>query len=269
VSAHALPASTGGWRPSPVPRTVSAVRFAQRLAGEGAAVVVNDIDGEGAREAVVAIASAGGRAVASAGDVRNPIHTDAMVAAAEREFGGLDILVNNAGLVRPAPAHEMTDEQWDLVVDVVLRGAFNAVRSAARLLRRSEGEEIGYHRKVIGISSVAGVHGGTGGLNYSAAKAGLIGLSKALAREWASQQINVNVVAPGRIGGTLIGEPRDEQTGRPLRTTPSQEPQPTIPIGRVGNPDDVAALVAFLSSPESDYLTGQVIELHGGRELLR
>jgi 3-oxoacyl-[acyl-carrier protein] reductase len=236
--------------------------IADRLAQEGAAVVLNDIDRVGLEEAVAAIREGGCRAAAAPGDVRRPEETDGLVTACEQEFGGLHVLVNNAGLVRTAPTHEMTDEQWDVVLDVILRGTFNTTRSAARHLMD---KAAGFNRKVINISSVAGVHGGSGGVNYSAAKAGVIGLSKALAREWAPLGVNVNVVAPGRIAGTFMGAPRD-QDQRPQAL--EERPQPNIPIGRVGKPDDVAGLVAYLASPESDFMTGQVIELHGGMEVI-
>jgi 3-oxoacyl-[acyl-carrier protein] reductase len=239
--------------------------IALRLASEGAAIAVNDVDVDGIKEAVDALVDRGCRAVAAVGDVRKPSDTDALIALCEGEFGGLDVLVNNAGIVRAAPTRAMTDEQWDLVLDVILRGTFNTCRSAARVLLPPPGGATTYHRKVINISSVAGVHGGAGGVNYSAAKAGVIGLSKALAREWAPYQVNVNVVAPGRIAGTSIGAARDENW-RPLARSGDERPQPEIPIGRVGNVDDVAALVAYLASAESDYMTGQVLEIHGGLE---
>jgi 3-oxoacyl-[acyl-carrier protein] reductase len=240
--------------------------IAERLAGEGAGLVINDIDEEGARAAAEAIERGGTQAVVATGDVRFAAGTDAMVTRAEETFGRLDILVNNAGVVRGGPLQDMTDDDWEFVIDVILRGAFNACRSAARLLL-AQGDPPTYNRKVVSISSIAGVHGGIGGANYSAAKAGIIGLSKALAREWASQKINVNVIAPGRIVGTLIGTERD-QRGRPLESARRAMPEPSIPIGRPGVPADVAALAAFLASADSDYLTGQVIELHGGREFL-
>jgi 3-oxoacyl-[acyl-carrier protein] reductase len=239
--------------------------IAGRLAAEGAAVAVNDVDAPAVSEAVHGIVAAGGRAVGAIADVRRPSETDAMMAACEREFGGLDVIVNNAGVVRAAPTDQMTDEQWDFVLDVILRGTFNVCRSGARLLLHPEPDSISYHRKVVNISSVAGVHGGSGGVNYSAAKAGVIGLTKALAREWAAQRINVNAIAPGRIAGTLIGVPRDEE-GRPLPDPRPDRPQPEVPIGRVGNAEDIAGLAAYLASPESDFMTGQVLEIHGGLE---
>jgi 3-oxoacyl-[acyl-carrier protein] reductase len=243
--------------------------IARRLAAEGAAVVVNDVDGAAAEEAACSIEAAGGRAVAAPGDVRRVEGTDALAAAAEEAFGGLDIVVNNAGVTRDAMLHKMTDDEWDLVVEVCLRGTFNVCRSAARLLRRGKGEEIRYHRKVVNISSINGVYGAAANVNYSAAKAGVIGLTKALAREWAPQEINVNAVAPGFIEGTRLSAARDEESGLGIDPALLEGIVRSIPIGRPGSSEDVAALVAFLSSPGSDYLTGQVIELHGGLEIIR
>jgi 3-oxoacyl-[acyl-carrier protein] reductase len=240
--------------------------IAERLAVDGAAVVLTDIDQPALDKAIEQLTDRGLRAVGVVCDVRRPGDTDQFVATAERTFSGLDILVNNAGLIAGSSTHTMTDKEWDLVLDVILRGTFNCVRSASRLLLPPENGRIPYHRKVISISSIAGVHGGST-VNYSAAKAGQIGLSKALAREWASHQINVNVIAPGRIGDTLIGVPRDE-SGRAI--DPPERPQRIlpIPIGRTGVPADVAETAAFLASPAADYITGQVIEVHGGIEVL-
>lgn len=240
--------------------------IAERLAADGAAVVLADLDGPGVEAAVSRLTEQGYRATAAVGDVSNPADTDEMVAVAERTFGALDILVNNAGLVAGGATATMTDDEWNLVLDVVLRGTFNCVRSAARLLLPAAGQTADHHRKIITISSIAGVHGGST-VNYSAAKAGQIGLSKALAREWALHQINVNVIAPGRIGQTLIGVPRDDE-GRAVDSAPRAGRELPIPIGRTGVPADVAELVAFLASPAGDYITGQVIEVHGGIEVL-
>lgn len=240
--------------------------IALRLAADGAAVVINDVDADVAAEAVAEVERAGGRAAVAIGSVADPAATDAMVEVAERELGTLDIVVNNAGLTRDSTLHRMTDETWDLVLDVVLRGTFNVCRSAARLLRS---KDAAHNRKVVNISSINGVHGVAGNVNYSAAKAGVIGLTKALAREWAPLRINVNAVAPGFIEGTRLTAARDE--GDVLGIPPEALARivSQIPIGRPGQPEDVAALVAWLSSPDSDYLTGQVVEIHGGLEIVK
>jgi 3-oxoacyl-[acyl-carrier protein] reductase len=232
--------------------------IAQRLVADGAAVVLSDIDETGLQAAV---AELGDRTAAALGDVRRPEETDAMAAVAKERFGALDIVVNNAGLVAGKTIETMTDAEWDLVLDVILRGTFNVTRSAAPLLM----VPAEHHRKVISISSTAGVHGGTT-VNYSAAKAGQIGFTKGLAREWAEHQINVNAIAPGRVTGTLIGSPRDGREAKPVRAFEIQQAVP--PIGRAGVPEDVAEAVAFLASPASDYMTGQVLEIHGGLEVL-
>lgn len=242
--------------------------IAHRLASGGARVVVQDLDERAAKSVADEIEGTGGLAAFAGGSVADPEITDAMVDVAERQFGGLDMLVNNAGITHDKNIHRMTDADWDLVVDVVLRGAFNSCRSASRLLRRPAGERPGYHRKVVNISSTGGVYGLGGSSNYSAAKAGVIGLTKALAREWGPQQINVNAVAPGYIEGTRLTRARrvGEVIGIPEDMIPKIVAQ--IPIGRAGTPEDVADLVAFLCSSGSDYLTGQVIELHGGLEIV-
>jgi len=227
------------------------------LARYGAAVVVNDLDGDSAERVVAEInARPGARAVAAVGSVASAAATDTVVAAAESAFGGLDILVNNAGLTRDAWLHRMTDAQWDAVADVVLRGSFFMCRSAARLLRPAAG----HHRKVVNIASIAGVYGAAGTTNYSAAKAGLIGLTKSLAREWAPARVNVNAVAPGLVTNTRLADAMPEGLlGKMVGLTP---------LGRGGLPEDVAAAVAFLASSEADFITGQVLEIHGGLELI-
>lgn len=242
--------------------------IALRLATGGAAVVVQDLDEDVAKAVAEQIVAAGGRAATAGGSVADPQVTDAMVEVAEREFGGLDLLVNNAGLTHDKTLHRMSDADWDLVVDVVLRGTFNACRSAARLLRVPRGATPEYHRKVVNITSINGVYGVAGNANYSASKAGVIGLTKSLAREWGPQHINVNAIAPGYIEGTRLTRAREEgdTMGMPEDIIPVVVSK--IPIGRAGTPDDVADLAAFLCSPQSDYLTGQIIELHGGLEII-
>jgi 3-oxoacyl-[acyl-carrier protein] reductase len=231
--------------------------IALELGARGAAVVVNDLDEGSAERAAAGIREAtGAAAVAAVGSVTSSEATDRVVAAAEAAFGRLDILVNNAGLTRDAWLHRMTDEQWDSVLDVVLRGSFLMCRSAARLLRPAAD----HHRKVVNIASIAGVYGAAGTTNYSSAKAGLIGLTKALAREWAPARVNVNAVAPGLVTNTRLADAMpDGLLERMVALTP---------IGRGGLPEDVAAAVAFLASSDADFVTGQVIELHGGLELI-
>jgi 3-oxoacyl-[acyl-carrier protein] reductase len=242
--------------------------IALRLASRGARVVVQDLDESVAKGVVDEIEAGGGQAAVAGGSVADPAVTDAMVEVAEQRFGGLDLLVNNAGLTHDRTLHRMSDADWDLVVDVVLRGTFNACRSAARLMRVGRGVVPPYHRKVVNIASINGVYGVAGNANYSSAKAGVIGLTKSLAREWGPQHINVNAVAPGYIEGTRLTRARDEDDtmGMPEEVIPLVVSK--IPIGRAGTPDDVADLVEFLCSSRSDYLTGQVIELHGGLEII-
>jgi 3-oxoacyl-[acyl-carrier protein] reductase len=211
-----------------------------RLAAEGAVVVANDLveaDVEGA-----------------ASFVRGSVSEDA--AAIVAGVGDrLDILVNNAGVVRDAPLHRMSDDDWRLVHDVGLYGAFAMSRAAAALLR----EPADHHRKVVNMASNVALHGAPGTTNYAAAKAGLIGFTRSLAREWARRRVNVNAVAPGLIGGTAM------TSAKPAELIERVAAQ--IPLGRAGTPEDVAAAVAFLASSDSDFMTGQVLELSGGLEV--
>jgi 3-oxoacyl-[acyl-carrier protein] reductase len=225
--------------------------IAERLVNEGAAVLVNDRDAEACERAA---AELGG--IPAVGDVTDPSDTDAVMALAEERFGRLDIVVNNAGITRDAPIHRMTDEDWRLVQDVALWGAFCVSRSAARLLRA----DADHHRKLVNITSAVAIYGAPGAANYCAAKAGLIGLTKSLAREWARHRINVNAVAPGLIAGTQLTDAKPQDLIARVAAN--------IPLGRAGTPADVAATVAYLASPDSDYMTGQVLELHGGAEVL-
>ncbi len=236
--------------------------IARRLASEGASVLVNDLDAEAASAVA---AELGDRGAAIGGSVARPADAEAMVARVQERFGSLDILVNNAGLTRDGMLHRMTDEAWDAVIDVILRGAFNLCRAAAPMLRR----DAPHHRKVVNITSINGIYGTVANANYSAAKAGLIGLTKTLAREWGPKKINVNAVAPGFIGGTRLTAARDEETGLGIPPEVLDGIIGQIPIGRGGTPDDVAGLTAFLASSDADYLTGQVVELHGGLEIVQ
>ncbi len=242
--------------------------IAARFARDGAAVVVNDLDAATASDAAAEISAAGLRAVGVAGSVARADDAALIVQACADAFGRLDVLVNNAGVTRDSMVHKMSDDTWDLVLDVVLRGTFNMCRAAAPLLRGTRDTPNAYHRKVINVASINGIYGTVANANYSAAKAGVIGLTKTLAREWAPSKVNVNAVAPGFIAGTAMTAVREpgSNTGIPAETLARIER--SIPIGRGGTPDDVAGCCAWLASTDSDYCTGQVIELHGGREIV-
>lgn len=229
--------------------------IATRLAAEGAAVVVNDVN----VSTCEGVAADLGRAAPAPGDVRDPRASEAVVAMASERFGGLDLLINNAGVMRDAPIHRMGDSDWRVVQDVALWGVFCMCRAAHPLLCPSD-ETPAHHRKVVNMSSSVGLYGAAGTANYSAAKAGVVGLTKALAREWASHRVNVNAVAPGLIAGTGMTDSKPE--GLVARAAAQ------VPLGRSGTPDDVAGVVAFLCSADADYMTGQVLELHGGMEVL-
>lgn len=233
---------------------------ARRLAEDGAAVVVNDLDAEPAEATVAAIEGEGGEAVAAPGNVAEREDCQEMVEAAVDEFGDLHILVNNAGLTRDRTVHKMSDEEWDLVQDVVLRGAWHMVQAAADVFRREPdpGEP---HRSVVNVSSRAGLDGNAGQANYASAKAGLVGLTRTLAREWADYQVNVNAVAPGMID-TRMTRPYDEETGLGIPEGKRDMMVQFMPWGP-GDPEDVAEAIRYLAGPESDYVTGEVLRVDG------
>jgi 3-oxoacyl-[acyl-carrier protein] reductase len=177
------------------------------------------------------------------------VEASSLVEAAVSQFGRLDILVNNAGITRDALILRMKDEEWDEVLGVNLKGAFNCARAAARTMVKNR------YGRIINISSVAGLTGNVGQANYSAAKAGLIGFTKALAKELGSRNITVNAVAPGFITTEMTAGLKDEWKEKLLAQ---------IPLNRFGTPEDVAEVVAFLASEAAGYITGQVIAVDGG-----
>jgi 3-oxoacyl-[acyl-carrier protein] reductase len=224
--------------------------IALRLAADGAAVAVNYQRNEAAaREVVDQITAAGGKAIALQGDVADPAAPEALVKATIEAFGKIDILVNNAGIIRDGLLVRMSDDDWDAVLQTNLRGAFLATRAALRpMLRQRWG-------RIVNITSVSGIMGNAGQANYSAAKAGMIGLTKATAREAATRNVTVNAVAPGFVTTELTADLPDKVKEAILNQ---------VPVGRFGEPDEIAAAVAYFVSDAAAYLTGQVLAVDGG-----
>jgi 3-oxoacyl-[acyl-carrier protein] reductase len=220
------------------------------LHAQGATVVLSDMRPEG-MEALAA--ELGERTALCLANLTDPAAPDALVAAAEAAAAPLDILVNNAGLTRDMLSLRMKDEDWQLVLDVDLSAPFRLARAALRgMLRRRAG-------RIISIASIVGLTGNPGQANYAAAKAGLIGMSKAMAQEVASRGITVNMVAPGFVVTPMTAALNDEQ-----RAKLSQH----IPLGRLGQPADVAAAVAYLASEEAGWITGATLNVNGGMAML-
>jgi 3-oxoacyl-[acyl-carrier protein] reductase len=220
------------------------------LAAHGAKVGVNfNTTPGGAEEVVAEITANGGTALALQADVSEGEQASALVRQAVDQLGALDILVNNAGITRDGLLMRMSDEDWDAVHRTNLRGAFLVTRAAMRPMLRARGG------RIINISSVVGVMGNAGQANYAAAKAGLIGFTRAVAREVASRGITVNAVAPGFIETDII----KGMTAEAVEWAKGQ-----IPLGRMGVAQDIAPLVAFLASPAASYITGQCIHVDGG-----
>ncbi len=221
---------------------------AAQLAGRGAHVCVVDLDGDAAAATGEAL---GGMGLAA--DVRHLADLEAAARATAERFGDLTVLVNNAGVTRSAMVHRMREEDWDLVLDVCLRGTVNGFRAVAPWFR----DKARRPRRVVSVSSLAGTRGGVGGANYSAAKAGVVGLSRTMALEWAPFNVSVNAIAPGVIDTAMTAAdvmPADVRARL----------EAGIPLGRVGRPEEVAATVGFLCGPDAGYVTGQVIEIAGG-----
>jgi 3-oxoacyl-[acyl-carrier protein] reductase len=219
------------------------------LAEHGAGVVVSGRDADRVQSAVKSMEGLPGRVVGLAADAAKREDADRLVDMARREFGRVDVVVNNAGVTRDTLLVRMKDDDWDHVMDVNLRGAFLVTRAAAKTMMRQRSG------RIINIASTAGAMGNAGQVNYSAAKAGLIGFTKATARELAHWSILVNAVAPGLI---------ETDMSAAIPDTARQALLAQVPLGRIGTAREVAEVVRFLAGDEASYVTGQVFHVNGG-----
>ncbi|MCI5604199.1 MAG: 3-oxoacyl-[acyl-carrier-protein] reductase [Clostridia bacterium] len=224
--------------------------IAMKLASYGANIVINDIpSSEDADKTCEEIKSMGVEAIVIKGDVRNADDVKTLIDTTVKTFGSIDIFVNNAGITRDGLMLRMSEEDWDLVMDINLKGAFNCIKAVARpMMKQRKGS-------IINIASIVGVMGNAGQANYVASKAGLIGLTKTTAKEFSARGIRCNAVAPGFIQSAMTDVLSDDV---------KQKYFDSIPLGKFGNTEDIANVVAFLASDMSSYVTGQVINVDGG-----
>lgn len=224
--------------------------IAIKLASYGANVVINDIaQSEDADKTSAEIREMGVNSICVKGDVRNIEDVKNLIDSTVKEFGAIDIFVNNAGITRDGLMLRMSEEDWDMVMDINLKGAFNCIKTVARPMMKSR------KGSIINIASVVGVTGNAGQANYSASKAGLIGLTKTTAKEFSSRGIRCNAVAPGFIQSAMTDKLPDDM---------KKQYFDSIPLGKFGTVDNIADTVAFLASDMSEYITGQVICVDGG-----
>jgi 3-oxoacyl-[acyl-carrier protein] reductase len=246
---------------------------AELLVSQGAQVLINDLDGDIAEQAAGEIA---GETAVFAGDLTKPSVPDQLVQKAVDSFGKIDIIVNNAGYTIDAPVHKMTDDHFQAMLDIHTVVPFRVIRAAAPYLRepakkeREEGKEV--FRKIVNVSSTSGTFGNAGQANYSAGKAGVVGLTKTIAKEWGQFKVNVNAVAFGFIDTRLTQAKADENTmekdGEKIQLgIPEQMRQMAsmlIPLGRPATPEEAAGGIFFLCTPWSNYVHGQTLHITGG-----
>ncbi len=250
---------------------------ARLFAREGAYVTVSDLDAEPAQEVVASIEQAGGRALAIAGDMTDPRFPEHLVQKTVATFGVLNILVNGAGYTWDGMVHRITNRQWEAMLEVHVTAPFRLIRAAAPYMREAAKAEkaagqVPQPRSIVNVTSVSGVYGNPGQANYAAGKAGLIGLTKTIAKEWGPFGIRSNAVAFGFIstrltdvkqaGATLVRGEAQIALGIPeeIRSRVLQ----SIPLGRAGTADEAASSILYLASPLSSYVTGHVLEVTGG-----
>ncbi len=251
--------------------------IALKLASEGAQVVVNDLDVAPAQETVADIKNAGGNAVACVGSVTDADFGERFVKTAVDSFGGVDIIVNNAGYTWDNVVQKMSDEQWYAMIDVHLTAPFRILRAAADFIRGAAKEEAAagkqVFRKVVNISSVAGLGGNPGQISYASAKAGIVGMTKTMSKEWGRYNVNVNCVAFGFIETRLTqvlatDEAKIDVEGKEIavgiQPRFKKAMEQAIPLGRAGTPEEAADAVYLFCIPESNYISGQVVICGGG-----
>ncbi|MBA3066508.1 3-oxoacyl-[acyl-carrier-protein] reductase [bacterium] len=222
--------------------------IAEKLASEGALVVIADIAEEAAKAACEKLKSSGSKSDYVSMDVSDFAQVAEKVKAVIEKHGGVDILVNNAGITRDGLILRMSEKDWDMVLDINLKSVFNCSKAVARSMMRTGGV-------IVNVASIIGQMGNAGQANYAASKGGIIALTKTLAKEFASRGVRANAVAPGFISTAMTDKLTDDVKGKMLEA---------IPLGRLGEPADVANLVSFLCSDESAYITGQVVRIDGG-----
>ena len=251
--------------------------IALKLASDGTRIVVNDLDADPANETAELIRKVGGEAVVCTGSITEDGFAERFIKTAVDSFWGVDIIVNNAGYTWDTVVQKMTDDQWHAIIDVHLTAPFQILRAAQPVMSSTAKAEaakgLEVFRKVVNIPSIAGTGGNAGQINYSAAKAGIIGLTKTMAKEWGRYKVNVNAVAFGPIRTRLTEAPADGNSsidveGNKIKVglNPDllSQMESTIPLGRVGTPEEAAGAVYLFCIPESNYITGQHIICGGG-----
>jgi 3-oxoacyl-[acyl-carrier protein] reductase len=251
--------------------------IAEKLAAAGAAVMINDLDSGPAGETTNAIRAAGGRAESIAGDITRPDFPQKLADAAITAFGAIDIIVNNAGYTWDNVIQKTTDEQFQAMLDIHIVAPFRVLRAASGFIRESAKREIAegrpVMRKVVNITSIAGTDGNPGQAGYSSGKAGVIGLTRTMAKEWGRYNVNVNCVGFGlietRLTQPLTGEAasidvKGQHIAVGVQPKVLEAVRAVCPLGRTGTPDEAAGAVMFFCSPLSDYVTGEVLICSGG-----
>jgi 3-oxoacyl-[acyl-carrier protein] reductase len=251
--------------------------IALKLASEGAKLVVNDLDAGPAEETVARIRALGSDAVNCVGDVTVPDFGARIVKSALDAFGGIDIIVNNAGYAWDGVIQKMTDEQWYAMLDVHATAPFRILRAASDFIRnaakKEKDEGRGVNRKVVNISSIAGMYGNAGQMGYSAGKAAIIGMTKTMAKEWGRYRVNVNCVAFGLIqtrmtqpvgSGAAVAKIGAREVKMGIQPEFIEFMNRMIPLGRGGTPEEAAGAVYLMCIPESDYISGEVVLASGG-----